>query len=154
MRGVRQSRAILDLADGFAANPAESRMRWVALRYGLPVPLCQYELWVDGQQYFTDNLWIVDGPDGPRPVVAEFDGALKYCGAEGAAAVVREKKREDAIRRRHRAEFARLTWPTLQRPDAAFREMLEAFPPGTVPVLQPRPELEPRRPRRGARTRS
>lgn len=140
-RGVRQARVILDLADGFAANPAESRMRWVALRYGLPVPICQYELWVDDQQYFADALWMAEVSGHRRPVIAEFDGALKYGGEYGAEVVVREKKREDAIRRRHRAEFGRLTWPTLLRPEAAFREILEAFPAGTVPALKPRPEL-------------
>lgn len=152
-RGVRAARVILEVADGFAANAGESRMRWVALSRGLPVPVCQYELWVDGQQYFADATWMCETPAGPRLVITEFDGDIKYGGAEGAAAVVREKRREDAIRRRHRAEFARLVWPTLQRPDTAFAEMLEAFPPGCVPQLQRRPELQIR-PRRAYRASS
>lgn len=143
-RGVRQARMVLQLADGFAANPAESRVRWIALRQGLPVPVCQHEFWVDGKQYFVDALWMSEGPDGSRPVIAEFDGALKYRGAEGAEAVVEEKKREDAIRRAHRATFVRLDWPTIRRSPVAFREILAAFPPGGVPELTPRPELQRR----------
>ena len=141
-RGVRRARMVLELADGFAANAGESRMRWVALRGGLPVPVCQYELWVDGRQYFADAAWVGEAADRPTLVIAEFDGNVKYGGAAGAAAVAAEKRREDAIRRRHGAEFVRLIWPTLLHPDVAFRELLEAFPPGCVPLLHPRSELQ------------
>lgn len=143
-RGVRTARVILELADGFAANPAESRMRWIALRGGLPRPTCQYEIWVDDQQYFADAVWMCERHGRRRPVIAEFDGALKYGGGQGSQAVMREKVREDAIRRRHRAEFTRLTWSMLQRPEVAFRELLDAFPHGCVPVLEPRRELQMR----------
>jgi len=148
VRGVRSAREVIALADGFADNPSESRMRWIALAAGLPEPICQYELWVDGRQYFADAVWSGEGAEGPWLVVAEFDGAIKYRGQDGPDAVVEEKVREDAIRRRHHARFVRLDTPTLRRPELALRQMLEVFPAGSVPPLRPRRLLQVRPPRR------
>lgn len=150
-RGVRSARAVLALADGFADGPGESRMRWAALAAGLPIPVCQAELWVDGAQYFADAAWRVAGPERTRLVIAEFDGDVKYRGQDGADAVVREKRREDAIRRRHRAEFARLDTPTVNRPERAAQQILDAFPDGYRPTLHPRPDLQVRRSARSGR---
>lgn len=152
VRGVVQARAILEHADGFGMTPGESRSRWIALRGGLPVPTCQYELVVDGKVYFADMAWtgVLDGM--PWLVIAEFDGDIKYRGAEGPRVVSEEKAREDAIRRRHGAYFARLTTADNRRPDHALRLILEAFPDGSVPVLEPR-RLLSARPSAGARRR-
>ena len=48
-------------------------------------------------------------------VVVEFDGAVKYAGAEGRAALVAEKRREDALRALGYG-VVRVTWPDLDRP--------------------------------------
>jgi hypothetical protein len=116
-------------------------MRWVALQGGLPAPVCQYEIWVDGRQYFADAAWFVEQEGDQIPVIAEFDGEKKYRGAAGADAVVDEKRREDAIRRRFRARFVRLDSATVRRADRAFAEMMAAFPAGRAPRLAPRREL-------------
>lgn len=142
VRGVRRAREVIALADGFAEWPGESRMRWIALAAGLPLPTCQHELWVDGQRYFADATWHGEGPDGPWLAIAEFDGDIKYGGARGSRAVVEEKIREDAIRRRHRARFARLDTSTVNQPARALARMLDAFPDGCVPPLQPRSLLQ------------
>ena len=147
-RGVRTAREVIALADGFAEWPGESRMRWIAIAGRLPLPRCQDELWVDGNQYFADAAWRGRGPRGAWLAIAEFDGAIKYGGSRGPQAVVEEKNREDAIRRRHKADFARLDTPTIGRPDVALRRILEAFPEGAVPPLQPRRLLQVRPTRR------
>lgn len=153
-RGVRQARVILQHADGFAENGGESRMRWVALQGGLPAPVCQYEIWVDGRQYFADATWFVEQEGAQIPVIAEFDGEKKYRGAAGADAVVDEKRREDAIRRRTDARFVRLDTATVGRADRAFAEMMAAFPAGGAPRLAPRRELLVRAHPRSRRPRS
>lgn len=144
VRGVRRAREVIALADGFAEWPGESRMRWIALAAGMPLPICQHELWVDGAQYFADAAWQGDGPQGPWLAIAEFDGAIKYGGARGSQVVVEEKIREDAIRRRHRASFARVDTATIGRPGATLQRILDAFPPGCVPPLTPRRLLQVR----------
>ncbi len=48
-------------------------------------------------------------------VVVEFDGAVKYEGAEGRAALVAEKRREDRLRSLGYA-VVRVTWADLDRP--------------------------------------
>lgn len=49
-------------------------------------------------------------------VVVEFDGAVKYAGADGRDALVREKRREDALRALG-YRVVRLTWADLRRPE-------------------------------------
>jgi len=48
-------------------------------------------------------------------VVVEFDGMLKYAGADGKQALAAEKRREDALRSMG-YEVVRLTWADLDRP--------------------------------------
>jgi very-short-patch-repair endonuclease len=49
-------------------------------------------------------------------VVIEFDGAVKYAGADGREALVREKRREDALRGLG-FRVVRLTWADLRHPE-------------------------------------
>jgi very-short-patch-repair endonuclease len=49
-------------------------------------------------------------------VVVEFDGAVKYQGADGRNALIREKRREDALRALG-YRVVRLTWSELRRPE-------------------------------------
>lgn len=49
-------------------------------------------------------------------VVVEFDGRVKYAGADGPAALMAEKVREDRLRSLG-YEVVRLTWGDLRRPD-------------------------------------
>ena len=49
-------------------------------------------------------------------VVVEFDGAVKYEGADGRNALIREKRREDALRALG-YRVVRLTWSDLRRPE-------------------------------------
>ena len=69
-------------------------------------------------------------------VVVEFDGLVKYEGAEGRAALAAEKAREDRLRAMG-YEVVRLTWADLARPhrvQALVRSALER-----VAAREPRP---------------
>jgi very-short-patch-repair endonuclease len=58
-------------------------------------------------------------------VVVEFDGLVKYEGAEGRESLAREKRREDRLRAAG-YEVVRLTWADLARPDRVARLVREA----------------------------
>jgi very-short-patch-repair endonuclease len=69
-------------------------------------------------------------------VVVEFDGLLKYEGAQGRAALAAEKRREDWLRTLG-YEVVRLTWADLARPhrvEALVRSALER-----IAAREPRP---------------
>lgn len=57
--------------------------------------------------------------------VVEFDGAVKYEGADGREALVREKRREGAIRAAGHP-VVRLSWPDLERPTRARALLMAA----------------------------
>lgn len=53
-------------------------------------------------------------------LIVEFDGALKYAGADGREALIAEKRREDALRRLG-YRVVRLTWADLHDPERVLR---------------------------------
>lgn len=111
-RGIGSVRRAVDLADGRAESPGESRLRAIIdagpFRYDL-----QVNVGGPGSGYVVDML--VDGC-----VVVEFDGEVKYDGIEGKKALVAEKHREDWIRSR-RYGFVRTMWPQLDYPNTLRR---------------------------------
>jgi len=52
----------------------------------------------------------------------EFDGLMKYAGANGREALAAEKSREDRMRALG-YEFVRLTWADLSRPAMVERQL-------------------------------
>jgi predicted transcriptional regulator of viral defense system len=110
-RGIRIARRALELADGESANPGESWSRAQMIGAKLLIPVLQRELWVEGKQYFLDF-------DFDCLVNGEFDGEGKYLdhrrpGEDIAAAVIREKNRENAIRSTGR-DVVRWDWDDLR----------------------------------------
>ncbi|HNP55468.1 MAG TPA: hypothetical protein PK331_04205 [Gordonia sp. (in: high G+C Gram-positive bacteria)] len=110
-RGIRVARRALELADGESANPGESWSRAQMIGAKLPIPVLQRELWVEGKQYFLDF-------DFDCLVNGEFDGEGKYLehrrpGEDVAAAIIREKNRENAIRSTGR-DVVRWDWDDLR----------------------------------------
>uniref|UniRef100_UPI003D8F4204 hypothetical protein n=1 Tax=Gordonia sp. B7-2 TaxID=3420932 RepID=UPI003D8F4204 len=98
-RGTAQARRALHHADGAAENPGESWSRAQLIEAGLPPARLQYKFFdADGNEVArTDFDW-----DGK--LVGEFDGKVKYKkllrpGEDPAEVVIREKAREDALRR-------------------------------------------------------
>lgn len=113
------------LAD-VSESVGESRSRYFFWAFGLPAPVPQFEVHDrDGQLVArVDFAW----PD--LGVILEFDGLVKYSGRlrpgeSPVDAVVREKRREDAIRRATGWKVVRITWDDLQHPDRLCR-MLRA----------------------------
>ncbi|MET4077502.1 hypothetical protein [Janibacter sp. UYMM211] len=104
-----RGRSVLALADPASESPGETRTRLLLTDMGVP-----FESQVD-----------VRGPDGrlvgrvdflvSGKVVVEFDGLVKYEGAQGREALVLEKRREDSLRSLG-LEVVRLVWSDLDHP--------------------------------------
>jgi very-short-patch-repair endonuclease len=108
-------------ADAASESVGETRARLLLLDLGHDVR---------SQVRISDDAGVVgarvDLLVGGR-VVVEFDGLVKYEGAEGRAALAAEKRREDWLRSLG-YEVVRLTWADLERPrrvEALVRSALE-----------------------------
>lgn len=142
-RGVRRAREVLRYAEGLSGSPRESRCRWLALVAGLPVPICEWEIWVDGQRLFSDMAWLADGDDWTRSAITfEYDGTGKYgdTAEQAVAAFVHEKDRQDVIESLDVAVH-RITKQRLSNTPRAKQWMLSKFPPSVRANLTPRPLL-------------
>ncbi|MCC2594455.1 endonuclease domain-containing protein [Tessaracoccus sp. OS52] len=99
LRGLPQARLAAAFADGRSQSPAESLSRVQFARHGIPAPELQLEVF-DAQGKLvaqTDFAW----PE--FRLVGEVDGKAKYGallkpGQEPEDAIMREKRREEAIR--------------------------------------------------------
>ncbi len=115
---MRQVRLAVELSDGRSASVGESRSRYLFWSQGLPSAELQYEVWHDGRLLgTTDFAWPELG------LLGEFDGKVKYGkhlrpGERPEDALVREKRREDAIRMLTGFRFVRIMWVDLSRPAA------------------------------------
>lgn len=87
-------------------------------RLGVPAPELQVPILTVLGDRFPDFRW--ERP-GMRPLVGEFDGAVKYGviadanGIQPVDAVLREKRREDAIRLTQ--DVVRWMWDAVLHPD-------------------------------------
>ena len=113
--GVASARAAIEAADPKAESPGETRTRLILIEAGLQVR---------SQVSIEDSDGLVGRVDflvGDR-VIVEFDGLVKYEGADGKLALAREKSREDRLRA---AGFrvVRVTWAELAHPDRVVRRV-------------------------------
>lgn len=106
-RGIRTARDAMAKADASSESPGESLTRLALLGFGLD---WRAQEWIETD----DGRFRVDFLVGER-VVVEFDGSVKYEGLDGRAALVAEKRREDALRRAGYI-VVRLTWADLHDP--------------------------------------
>jgi hypothetical protein len=114
----RVARLVARVADGGAESPGETLMRFLCWEHGLPRPETQVVV-LDEDGHFvarTDLAWLLWRHYG------EFDGLIKYVrdlrpGESASDVVVREKTREDGIRRL-RNGMSRAVWSEVQ-PDRA-----------------------------------
>lgn len=113
-RGLVAARQAVELADGRAESPGESRLRAIVAAGAFPYEV-QANVGGPGAGYRVDLL--IDGR-----VALEFDGEVKYGGREGVTALVAEKRREDWIRSRGYA-FMRTVWSELNFPVAIRRAL-------------------------------
>jgi hypothetical protein len=122
--GCLRVEAVLDRATGDSESPLETMSRLVIEEFGFPVPVLQHRIWLPGpgRNADLDFFWPEYG------VVAEADGDGKYLGAGDVAAtarsVVREKEREDAIRRVVRG-FARWNWKEMWAREPVRARLIE-----------------------------
>jgi very-short-patch-repair endonuclease len=107
---------MVELADPACESPGESRARLILRSLGM-VFVAQAEIRAPG---FLARVDFLIGR-----VVVEFDGAIKYADASGRAELVREKRREDELRRLG-YEIVRLTWADLADPARVGRLIREA----------------------------
>jgi hypothetical protein len=115
------SRAV-EMADGSSESPGESWARLVFAGLALPVPELQVEI-RDGGGRLVGRVDLLFRRQG---LIVEFDGRVKYEGADGRDALFREKRREDALRARG-YQVLRLTWSDLHDPARVRSLVSEAF---------------------------
>lgn len=101
---------LLELADSKSESVGETRTRLLLHDLGFTPrsQICIHDEW----GAFVAR---VDFLVGTR-IVAEFDGLVKYEGADGKAALAKEKRREDRMRALTFV-VVRLTWADLDRPE-------------------------------------
>lgn len=112
--------ALVTGADASCESVGETRTRVLLTDLGLPVR---------SQVEVHDDLGAlvgrVDFLVGDR-VVVEFDGAVKYDGVDGRAALVAEKRREDGLRALGCA-VVRVTWADLANPGRVVAQIRRAM---------------------------
>jgi very-short-patch-repair endonuclease len=126
--GVIGLQLTVQLADGRRGSAGESRFDYLCWASGLPAPRLQYPV-IDRHGVvlgIADFVWPEHG------LIVEFDGRIKYQqflreGETAADAVVREKKREDAMRAATGWRVIRVTWDMLADPRLLVAELREAL---------------------------
>ena len=120
--GRADARAAVDLADGLTESPGESWTRVLFVSLGLPT--------VEPQVVIRDRrgrfVGRVDFLFRAQRTIVEFDGMVKYAGADGRQALIDEKRREDALRSLG-YQVVRLTWRDLHDPALVSHLVREAF---------------------------
>jgi very-short-patch-repair endonuclease len=120
--GRADARAAVDLADGLTESPGESWTRVLLVSLGLPKVEPQVVI-RDRQGRFVGR---VDFLFRAQRTIVEFDGLVKYGGADGRQALVDEKRREDTLRSLG-YQVVRLTWRDLHDPSSVRHLVWEAF---------------------------
>lgn len=116
--GARSAALVARLADGDAESAGESLARFLCYEQHLPKPRLQYVVHDEHGVAVarTDLAWL------DYAHVGEFDGMVKYTrgrrdGESTSDVVVREKRREDLVRRQ-RLGMSRLIWANVLAPRA------------------------------------
>ncbi|NNM45673.1 type IV toxin-antitoxin system AbiEi family antitoxin domain-containing protein [Knoellia koreensis] len=110
--------AVFGMADRSCESPGESLTRMLLSGLGLAFRT---------QVNLADSMGLIGRVDflvGER-VVVEFDGLVKYSGADGREALAAEKQREDRLRAAG-YEVVRLTWADLKDPERVARMIRQA----------------------------
>ncbi len=138
---AKQTRAarVIDCADARSESPGESYSRALMYRHGIPAPVLQREFHgPDGRLIGrTDFFWEEEN------LVGEFDGAVKYgspVGGDqqaGRDALLREKRREDAIRATG-VRFVRWSWTDLRRSTDDPESLIQRLVRAGLPRKRPR----------------
>ena len=116
-RNVTRARQAVRLADARSESVGESRTRLMLNAIGFqPTPQVEIR---DLQGRLVGR---VDFLLKRERIIVEFDGLMKYAGANGRDALAAEKAREDRLRALG-YDFVRLTWADLSRPATVDRQL-------------------------------
>ncbi|MBC9731689.1 type IV toxin-antitoxin system AbiEi family antitoxin domain-containing protein [Nocardioides marmotae] len=131
--GTLAGEVLLRLADARIESVGESRAFWLFYQHHVPKPVLQHEV-KDGTGRVVARL---DFAWPELGVWVEFDGRSKYekhrrPGESIADAVVREKNREDLVRRLTGWRCIRITWSDLQDPARVADIVLAALFPAVA----------------------
>lgn len=118
---IARARRAVAFADARSESIGESRARIVIDAVGLPAPTPQVDIF-DGDRL----VGRVDFLFEDYRTIVEFDGMVKYDGAEGKEALAAEKAREDWLRSLG-YEVVRLVWADLANPDRVRALIVAAF---------------------------
>jgi hypothetical protein len=141
--GIAGAARALDLADGRAESPLETRGRLAMLSAGLPRPDLQVEIYDSAGRIGRVDAWYEDAA-----IAIEFDGRVKYDDprdASPAEVLWKEKRREDRMRDAG-ARVVRIVnddlGPTWPQKVARIRSLLTGRLPSerrfrTVPTTEP-----------------
>lgn len=116
--GRQRAKQIISLASGQVESVAEARVLWIIHAYGLPAPLMQHRIVVDGREYFGDFVW----PD--LRLIVEFNGEEKYRIGEHNQRVAAGLARESILRSAG-YEIINLSWAQLQNHEQVARLILK-----------------------------
>lgn len=113
IKGARLARIVLPYADPRSASVGESWSRTQMIEEKLVVPDLQRDFTVEGSDFCVDFWW-------RDLLIGEFDGLHKYGrllrpGETVTQAVIREKRREDLLRRHAKVPLVRWIWADLER---------------------------------------
>jgi hypothetical protein len=119
---------VLALADARFDRPGEARTYYALWREGVEAPIPQFEV----RDAWGALVAQLDFAWPERGVWLEFDGRLKYerfarPGESAADVVVREKRREDRVRRLTGWICIRITWADLASPARIAAKVRQAF---------------------------
>ena len=114
-----KGRQLLQLADAKCDSVGETRTRLLLHDLGFTA-LTQISIHDAHGDFVARVDFLVQ-----KRVVVEFDGLMKYAGADGKAALALEKRREDRLRALGYV-IVRLTWADLDRPDRVAAMMRRA----------------------------
>ncbi|MDQ3054675.1 MAG: type IV toxin-antitoxin system AbiEi family antitoxin domain-containing protein [Actinomycetota bacterium] len=119
---IRDARLVVDLADMRSESPGESRTRLVLQSLALGAVVPQVEIRDDNGRLVARVDFLYE----QQRTVVEFDGLVKYSGADGREALVAEKRREDRLRDLG-FQVVRVTWAELDRPTLLQHRIQAAF---------------------------
>ncbi len=119
---VRDARLVVDLADKRSESPGESRTRLYLQSLALGTVVPQVEVRDDNGRLVARVDFLYE----QQRTIVEFDGLVKYSGADGREALVAEKRREDRLRDLG-FQVVRVTWAELDRPILLQHRIQAAF---------------------------
>jgi hypothetical protein len=124
--GTCNSGRVVEFADGLAESVGESRSRVLFDAVGLPMPVLQKVITLNGLEIARSDFGFEE-----YNTLGEFDGRIKYGrllrpGEDPGDVVWREKQREDRLRDLG-SEICRLIWANLSHPSAVAERFRAAF---------------------------